>query len=83
MSEASVAWARESIDQLSRTLVELSLSPEPIDVGARGAAIAVRTDADYFVTLFAPVSEGSSTVVLVDRSLQGRTASPTHCSDAG
>jgi hypothetical protein len=64
VSEASVAWARESIDELSRTLVGLSLSPEPINVGARGAAIAVRTGGDYFVTLFAPVSEGPSTVVL-------------------
>lgn len=63
MSEASVAWARESIDGLSRTLVGLSLSPKPVDVGARGAAIAV-TDGEYFVTLFAPVSQGPSTVVL-------------------
>jgi hypothetical protein len=75
VSEANVAWARGTIDELSRTLVGLSLSPEPVDVGARGPAIAVRTDGDYFVALFAPVSEGPSTVVLTTGVFRGVNSS--------
>jgi hypothetical protein len=51
--------------------------PEPIDVGPRGTAIAVRTDGDHFVTLFAPVSEGPSTVVLSTSVFRGVDSSRT------
>lgn len=81
MSEARIAWVQETMDNLSRTLESLSLMPEKIDVGQRGAAIAVRPGGgDHFVTLFAPVSEGPGTVVLSTGVFRG--VGPSRTADA-
>lgn len=64
MTEASVAWAEETMDGLAHTLKGLSLAPEHVELGSRGRALAVRTGGEYFVTVFAPASEGPSTVIL-------------------
>ena len=64
LSENSRIWARDTIAQLSATLSAFSVHVEPVDVGARGSALAARIDDKYFLTIFAAESEGPTRVVI-------------------
>lgn len=64
MSESGAIWARDTVAELSQTMSSFGYTIEPIDVADRGTAVAVRTEGQYFFTVFAAASEGPTRVVL-------------------
>lgn len=64
MTENGRIWAHDSIASLSQMLSTLSMTTEQVDIGVRGAALAVRTESDYYATILAAESEGPAVVVI-------------------
>ena len=64
MSELSHAWANETIATLTSSLEGMSFVVERIDVGHRGATLVLRTEGEYFATIFAASSEGPTRVIV-------------------
>jgi hypothetical protein len=63
-TDVSRQWAHSTVGELAAAISAMSMQTEPLDAGARGAAIVARTDPRCAAVVFAGATENPSRVTL-------------------
>jgi hypothetical protein len=66
-----VKWAAQTIAELADLFGAMPFAVQNIDLGDRGAALAVRTAGPYYAVILAAATEGPSRVVMTTGILRG------------